>query len=389
MNATPLAGLLVVEIGQFVAAPYAGEVLADLGARVIKIEPPEGDAIRAWGPHPSGESAPYLAYNRGKESVRLDLRSEDGKEAALRLFERADIIVENTRPGVLAKYGLDASAARERNPRLIFCSISGYGQHAPNANRAGMDLVIQANTGIMSVTGDVDGPVIKAGVPIVDCTAALHATTAILAALHAREKSGAGTTIDISLQASNIMWMALLASAYFATGELPQKLGSAHPLSAPYQAFKAADGYITIACSNDVLWETLRHELGLDGLRDDPRFGTNSDRARNQRELAAIVEARLLEDSAEHWVSRLQGAGIPCDRVNDLAQALSDETLVARGTVGTFDHPIVGRMRTVGNPIHFEAPPPPIRRPPISGEHTEAVLREIGLRSEQEHARVG
>jgi crotonobetainyl-CoA:carnitine CoA-transferase CaiB-like acyl-CoA transferase len=375
----PLQDIEVLEIGQFVAAPYACEVLADLGARVTKVEPPEGDGIRSWGPHVNGESAPFMAYNRGKRSVALDFREQWGREAILRLYERVDIVVENNRPGVLNRYGLDAAVARSRNPGLIFCSISGYGSEAPGADRPGFDLVIQGVTGIMSVTGLPEGPPVKVGVPIVDGTASLHAVVAILAALHARATTHQGSTIDVSLQAASMTWMVLLASGYFATGQLPRRLGSAHPLAAPYQAFRASDGYLTMAVGNDRQWHRLCSLIGLEHLRDNDRFRTNQLRAHNQVELAAIVEAKLGGRTRDEWVGLLQLNGIPADRINSLAEAVGDPALKARGTVIEFDHPLAGLVKAIGSPVLLDGSAGVGARPPLLGEHTQQVLAELGL----------
>lgn len=376
MSVHPLADITVLEIGQFIAAPYAAMTLCDLGARVIKIEPPEGDAMRRWGPYPGGESGPYMTYNRGKESVIADIRAAEGQALVSSLFERVDIVIENNRPGVLQRYGLDAAAARERSPSLIYCSISGFGAEAPDAGRAAFDLVIQAVTGIMSVTGEEGRPTVKVGVPIVDGTAALHAVTAILAAVHEREKTGEGATIDISLQASSMTWMMLLAAGYFATGEEPKRLGSAHPLAAPYQAFRARDGELTMAVGNDGQWQRLLELVDAPELLADVRFATSTRRAENQNALAVIIERYLQQDTVSGWLARLKSAGIPSEAVKTLGAAVEDAALAARGTIESFEHPLAGAVKTIGNPILFDGKNAPVRRPPLLGEHTQKVLGE-------------
>lgn len=378
MSAQPLKDIRVLEFGQFVAAPYAAEVLADLGAEVIKVEHPDGDGIRSWGPHPGGESAPYMAFNRAKRSIAVDFRSPRGQDVIRRIYDRVDVVIENYRPGLTAKYGLDAQVAHARNPRRVYCSISGFGQRGEGAERPAFDLILQGITGMMDMTGEPGRAPAKVPVPIADGTAALHATTAILAALHERERSGVGATIDISLQASTLTWMMLVAAGYFADGRLPARLGSAHPLAAPYQAFRTADGYITIAAGNDRHWQKTCKALDLDADRD-PRFASSSDRARNQEELCRLVEEQLATRPTASWLRALNEAGVPCGPIHGLAEALEDPSVVTHGLVGEFTHPKAGRVRTIGNPIAFEESNPPPLRSPLLGEHTVEVLAELGF----------
>jgi len=323
-----------------------------------------------------------MAYNRGKESVVVDIRTNEGQAIVRGLLGRVDIVIENNRPGVLEKFQLDATLARAINPQLIYCSISGFGSHAPNATRAAFDLVIQAVTGIMRVTGQEGQPTVKVGVPIVDGTAALHAVMSILAALHERAKTGLGATIDISLQASSMTWMMLLAAGYFATGTEPKRLGSAHPLAAPYQAFRASDGELTIAVGNDAQWQRLCVALNADELVRDARFSTSSDRARHQVLLASMIEEYLARDIVAVWLAKFKLAGIPAEPVNSLGEALADAALVSRGTIETFEHPIAGTVNTIGSPILIDSKRAPARRSPLLGEHTDSVLQEFHLISE-------
>jgi crotonobetainyl-CoA:carnitine CoA-transferase CaiB-like acyl-CoA transferase len=376
----PLAGLMVLELGQYIAGPYAGMVLADLGARVIKVEPPAGDGIRTWGPHVGGESAPFMAFNRNKEDITADYRLEEERELIDRLMGEADIIIENNRPGVLSRYGLDARSARRRHPHLIYCSITGYASRGHDPSRAGFDLVIQGSTGLMSVTGAPESPISKIGVPIVDGTAALHATTAILAALHERERTGAGAEIEIALNTVNLTWMMLLASRYFATGEEPERLGSAHPLAAPYQAFRTGTSPITIAAGNERQWQRACEVLGLEHLREDERFITNADRACNQAELAEIVQQRLLERSRDAMIAELSAAGVPCGPVNTLGEALEDPA-IPEDLLISYEHPVAGPARAIGSPITIDRSSPAFRRPPLRGEHTQAIADEFGARA--------
>jgi crotonobetainyl-CoA:carnitine CoA-transferase CaiB-like acyl-CoA transferase len=377
MRRPPLEDITVVEIGQYIAAPYASLVLADLGARVIKVEPPDGDGIRTWGPHPGGESAPFLAYNRNKHSVEADLGAPEGAGLLEGILATADVVIQNNRPGVLGRFGFDADAVRARHPHLVYCSISGYGQHSPYAGRPGFDLVIQGVTGMIDITGHEDASWAKVAVPIVDGTAALHATTAILAAVHQRAATGEGATIDISLQASTMSWMMLLGAGLFASGDHPRRLGSAHPFAAPYQAFQAADGPMTIAAGNERHWRRLCAVLDIEHLREDSRFATNAERARHQVELAALVEEQLLERPRAEWIERLSHAGVPCGPVNSLPAALEDPAIVERGLIQEYEHPLAGTVRTIGNPIGLEGYEAPLRRAPVKGEHTDLVKESL------------
>ena len=322
---------------------------------------------------------PTWLFNRGKRNVAIDFRSPQGQDVIRRLYDRADVVIENYRPGVTDKYGLGPKAARARNPRLVYCSISGFGQRGDGAGRPAFDLILQGITGMMDMTGEPGRAPAKVPVPIADGTAALHATTAILAALHERERSGEGATIDVSLQASTLTWMMLVAAGYFADGRTPARLGSAHPLAAPYQAFRTADGYITIAAGNDRQWRKTSEALGLDAGMGTRASANSSDRARNQEELRCLVEGRLTTRPSAAWLQALNQAGVPCGPIHDLAEALEDPSVVTRGLVGEFTHPKAGRVRTIGNPIAFEEPNPPPVRSPLLGEHTVEVLAELGF----------
>ena len=377
MNA-PLEGLTIVEIGQYIAAPYAGLVLADLGARVIKVEPPAGDGIRTWGPHVGGESAPFMAYNRNKECVTADLKKPEDRELLERIIGEADVVVENNRPGVLNRFGFDAQSVRERHPLLIYCSITGYGTRSKYAERPAFDLVIQGITGLIDVTGHEEGDLAKVPVPIVDGTASLHATTAILAAVRRRDQAGEGATIDISLQASTTTWMMLLAAGYFGDGEEPKRIGSSHPFAAPYEAFQTADGPITIAAGNERQWARLCEVLEVTDLMEQPDYANNHDRAANRVALAALIQQRLRQRHRAEWIELLTAAGIPCGPVNSFSEALEDPALVERGVIATFDHPHGGEVRTIGSPIEIEGYEPPLRRSPLQGEHTGQLAQETG-----------
>ncbi|MCI0337372.1 MAG: CoA transferase [Acidobacteria bacterium] len=380
LSSSPLHNLLVIELGQFAAAPYCTMLLADLGARVIKVEPPGGDGIRNWPPILNSESAAFLSLNRNKESIVVDFRKKTGASVIRQLLNRSDVVVENNRPGTLERYGLGYSQLERDLPRLIYCSISGYGQTVTARDRAAFDLVIQAVTGMMSVTGEPNRPPSKIPVPIADFTAGLHAAIAVLAAVLERLFTGRGDYIDIALQSSSMIWMTLLASRYFSTNELPAPLGSAHPMSAPYQAFRAKDGYLTIAIGNQSLWERLTRLLGREDLGDDPRFSTNELRAKNQSELARTVEAVLEKGHISSWLEVFDQAGIPAAKVNNLKEALEEPQLAQRGMIEAFEHPLFGSIKVIGDPIRSLHRPHRVhQRPPLLGEHTRGVLEEFGV----------
>jgi crotonobetainyl-CoA:carnitine CoA-transferase CaiB-like acyl-CoA transferase len=375
---TALEGIKVLDFTEYGAGPFCSMMLGDLGADVIKVEPPRGDALRLWGPMQEGMSAPFLQLNRNKRSVVLDLKDPRDQERARELACRSDVLIENFRPGTMEKLGLHYPALRELAPRLIYCSLSGYGQTGPYRDRGGFDLVLQGHGGLMSVTGDPDGAPVKAGVPVIDFGAAAHAAVGILAAHVARSRTGRGQWVDISLLDVPVSWLCLLAGKYWASGEVQQPLGSAHPLSAPYQAFRAADGYLTIAAGNERLWLSTCEVLGLEALTDDPRFRTNADRARNQAELTPLVEAVLKTRPVREWVDRLTQLGVPSGPINNVDQVLEDPQVLHREMVVNLDHPRLGSVKSIGCPIKLSETPARLDRPaPDLGQHTAEVLAEL------------
>jgi crotonobetainyl-CoA:carnitine CoA-transferase CaiB-like acyl-CoA transferase len=378
LMATALEGLKILDFTEYGAGPFCSMLLGDLGADVIKIEPPRGDSFRQWGPMQEGMSAPFLQLNRNKRSVVLDLKNPRDLEHARELAYRSDVLIENFRPGTMEKLGLHYPALREINSRLIYCSLSGYGQTGPYRDRGGFDLVLQGHGGLMSVTGDPDGAPVKAGIPVIDFGAAAHAAVGILAAHVARSRTGRGQWVDISLLDVPVSWLCLLAAKYWASGEIQQPLGSAHPLSAPYQAFRAADGYLTIAAGNERLWISTCEVLGLKSLVSDPRFLTNDDRARNQAELAPLLEAVLKTRPVREWVDRLTQLGVPSGPINSVDQVLSDPQVLHREMVVDVDHPRLGSIKSIGCPIKLSETPARLSRPaPDLGEHTIEVLAEL------------
>lgn len=376
--ATALDGVRVLDFTEYGAGPFCSMMLGDLGGDVIKIEPPRGDSLRLWGPMQEGMSAPFLQLNRNKRSVVLDLKNPRDQERARALACRSDVLIENFRPGTMEKLGLDYPTLRQIAPRLIYCSLSGYGQTGPYRDRGGFDLVLQGHGGLMSVTGDPDSAPVKAGVPVIDFGAAAHAVVGILAAHVARSRTGRGQWVDISLLDVPVSWLCLLAGKYWASGEVQQPLGSAHPLSAPYQAFRAADGYLTIAAGNERLWLSTCEVLGLEALAADPRFRTNADRARNQAELAPLVEAVLKTRPVREWVDRLTRMGVPSGPISSVDQVLEDPQVLHREMVVDLDHPRLGSVKSIGCPIKLSETPARLDRPaPDLGQHTAEVLAEL------------
>jgi formyl-CoA transferase len=376
---TLLDGITVLDVTQVMAGPYCAMLLCDMGARVIKVEPPGGDSTRVMAGSIGTDSAAFNAVNRGKLGIVLDLQRPAGRNALRRLAREADIFIENYRPGVMTRLGLDYGTLAAENPRLIYASISGYGATGPAAAKGGFDLVAQGVSGIMSVTGEPERPPVKVGLPITDLGAGLFALSAILAALHWRASSNRGQHIDTSLLEAGIALSVWEATEYF-SGRLPQPLGSAHRMSAPYQAFRCADGYITIGAANDRTFARLATLLDHGEWLDDQRFATDAARVAHREVLAALIEAVTARRSCADWLAALDAAGIPCGPIHDYAQVFADPQVVARHMAVPVDHPTLGRLQTLGTPIKMSATPLEIgRRAPLLGEHTDQVLREFGF----------
>jgi formyl-CoA transferase len=376
-----LDGLRVLDLTQVMAGPFCTMLLADLGADVIKIENPRtGDQTRrSWGYPVHGEdSRAFLALNRNKRSVCLDLKDPAQLAEFHRLAESADIVVENFRPGVTRRLGVDYETLSALNPRLIYASVSGFGQTGPYADRPGYDLIAQAMSGVMSITGNPGDSPVKCGLPVGDLGAGMFCALGIVAAVHSRTTTGIGQYVETSLFESALAMSVWESTEYWATGEVPQALGSANRMSAPYQALKTKDGYVTVGANNERLWQRLCAALEVPALETDPRFVTNTDRMRNRAELAAELEVRLAGATTEEWVTRLLAAGVPAGPIQDYRQVLDEDPHVkARGMVQEVDHPVEGRVRVLGSPIRMSATPARIRRhPPLLGEHTEEVLGE-------------
>lgn len=382
MKAEPLAGLRVLEFGQIAAGPFAGMLLADLGADVVKIERPDsGDSMRGWPPLMPGEdgafSANFASLNRNKRSVAIDLKDPAELRRLLDLCARADVVLENFRPGVLLRLGLGYDDLTEANPGLIYCSVSGYGQHGPYASRGAFDVTIQAISGLMSVTGEEGSEPTKCGVPVGDFTAGLYAAFCILAALRRRSETGVGAFIDCSMLGSLLGVSALQTSEFFGTSRPPARLGSAHPRNAPYQAFRARDRFFVVAAGNETLWQKFCAVVDLPDLASDGRFTPQTRRAANQKELETILAPVFLSRTADAWLSAFVAQGIPCAPVNDFAAALSDPQVAAMGLVHEMMLPNGVQTKTVGFPVAISGYDFDIRRmPPVLGQDTESVMEE-------------
>jgi crotonobetainyl-CoA:carnitine CoA-transferase CaiB-like acyl-CoA transferase len=374
-----LAGVRVLDVTQVMAGPFCAMLLADLGADVIKIEPPSGDSTRRMPRAVGADSPSFNAVNRGKRSVVVDLKSPGGREVFLRLARSTDILIENYRPGVMDALGFGYRAVAAENPRVIYASISGYGQTGPQREKGGFDLIAQGVSGIMSVTGEPGGAPVKAGVPLTDLSAGLFALVGILAALEARHRTGRGQHVDTSLVDAGVALSLWEATEFFSGGGIPAPMGSAHRMNAPYQAVQCADGYITIGAANDRLFERLCDVLGHAEWRGLPEFADNSSRVQNHDALAARIEAITSRRPRAHWLDLLDRNDIPCGPINNYAQVLTDPQVVAREMVVEVDHPTLGHIKALGSPIKMSDTPVDVRRrAPLLGEHTIEVLREAG-----------
>lgn len=388
----PLGDVKVLDLSRVLAGPYCSMMLGDMGADVIKVERPgAGDDTRHWGPpEAGGEAAYYLCVNRNKRSIAVDLKREEGREIIRRLAAQSDILIENYKVGTLPKMGLGYEDLKKVNPRLIYCSITGFGQNGPYKDKPGYDFMIQGMGGIMSITGDPDGPPMKVGVAIVDITAGLFACSAILAALRHRDRTGLGQYIDIALLDAVVAWLANVGSNYLVSGELPRRYGNAHPNIVPYEPFKTKDGtYIALAVGNDRQWQDFCRLAGLDHLAHDPRFATNPQRVIHREELIPLVAEAMLQKTADQWLEELDRLKIPCGPINTLDRVFSDPQVQAREMVAEVPHPTAGSVKLVASPMKFSETPCGIdRHPPLLGEHTDEVLRRDLGYSEEEIARL-
>ncbi|GAC1356158.1 MAG: CaiB/BaiF CoA-transferase family protein [Ktedonobacteraceae bacterium] len=372
-----LSDIVVLDLSRIYAGPYCTMMLGDLGATVIKVEQPgKGDDTRQFGPpYIAGESAYYLGLNRNKQSITLDFKIPDDKQRLFHLLKGAAVLVENFRPGTMEKLGLGYETLRELNPGLVFCSISGYGQDGPYRLRAGYDFVAQAESGIMAVTGEVDGEPQRCGSPIGDQAAGMYACMSILAALRVRDRTGKGQRIDISLLESAISLLGNVSSNHLISGEEAKRYGNGHPNIVPYQAFQTSDGYIVVAAGNDRLFQALCTFLEREDLASDPRFVTNPQRIRNRHELIPQLQERFLQRSSAEWLAALRTVGLPCGPINKVSQVFQDPQIQARGLVWECEHPTAGTIKLAGSPLHLsETPTRLYKAPPLLGEDNEKNL---------------
>lgn len=397
-----LDGIRVLDLSRVLAGPWASQTLADLGAEVIKVERPgNGDDTRGWGPpyaknadgEDTGEAAYYLSANRGKKSLTVDMTTAEGQKIIRDLAAKSDVVIENFKVGGLAKYGLDYASLKAVNDRLVYCSITGFGQDGPYAKRAGYDFMIQAMGGLMSLTGAPDhepgGQPMKVGVAVADIFTGLYATIGILAALRHRDESGLGQYIDLALLDVQTAILANQAMNYLTTGNAPGRLGNAHPNIVPYEAFPTADGYIILAVGNDSQFASFCKVAGLDGVADDARFGTNRARVANRTDLVPMVRRAMVMKTTDEWIDILETANVPCGPINTLDRVFDNPQVKHRGTVKYLDHPLAGKVPTVSNPLKMsQTPIAGETAPPILGQHSEELLREIGGLSDDQIARL-
>ena len=373
-----LEHLRVLDLTIHLSGPYCAMILADHGADVVKVERPDGgDDMRRTPPFMGGESAPFMLWNRNKRSVALDLKSAGDLATFKAMAACTDIVIENFKPGTVARLGIDYRSLSALNPRLVYCSISGFGQTGPYASRGGFDLIAAGMSGLMSINGPADGPPFRIPIPITDLGAGLNGAIGILAALAARERTGVGQHVDTSLFESGLSLGVYEAAGVFATAEVPERLGQGHRGSAPYQLFPTADSYMTVGCANDRFWELTCDVLGCPHLTRDPRFTTKPDRVRN---IAALVDALtpyFRSETTAHWCGKLEAVGVPAGPVMNHVEALSDPHCLSRDMVQEVDHPAAGRMKTLGIPVKLSHTGGAIRRPaPMLGEHTDEVVAE-------------
>ncbi len=398
-----LAGVRILDLSRVLAGPWCTQILADLGADVVKVERPPGerhaggDDTRTWGPpfledrdgRDTGDATYYLGTNRNKRSVTIDIARPEGQALIRRMARKSDVFIENFKVGDMARYGLDSGSLRALDPRLIYCSITGFGQTGPYRDRAGYDYAVQAMGGLMSVTGpsrreiaddQPGGGPQKVGVAVADLFTGMYAATAILAALHHRQRSGEGQAIDMALLDTQVAMLANLGASYLATGIAPQRAGNAHQNIVPYQVFEVADGHMVLAVGNDTQFQRFCAVAGRPELAEDPRFARNADRVRHREMLVPLLAAAMKQRRRADWLAALEAATVPCGPINDLAEVFADPQVVARGMAIEMPHPLAEQVRLVASPMKLSATPVQYRHaPPLLGAQTDEVLREFGL----------
>jgi crotonobetainyl-CoA:carnitine CoA-transferase CaiB-like acyl-CoA transferase len=381
-----LDDVTVLDLSHALAGPFASTMLADYGATVIKIEPPEGEIARAWGPpFYRGEAAYFVNLNRNKKSVTIDLKHPEGKALFFRLLETADVVLENLRVGTVAKLGIDYERARAQRPGIIYCSISGFGQDGPYRDRAALDLVVQAESGMISITGEPGGRGVRCGVSIADITAGMYAAFGIVAAVHARQKTGNGQYLDVSMLEGQLGILSGVIGAYLADGIVPGPLGTAYGALLPYQTFETRTRDIAIGIGSDKLWRTFCPLAGLAPLTDDPRYVTNAARNANRSSLTTLLQDAFRTKTYEEWEAILPPAGVPMGAINTIDKVIGHPQVTARGVLVACEHPVAGHIRMVGPPVRMSDTPGSVRTPaPLLGEHTDEVLRaRLGLGTEE------
>lgn len=374
-----LEGVRILDVSRVLAGPYCSMILADLGAEVIKVEPPGGDETRTWPPfYENGESGYYLALNRNKKGIVLDLKNPKGKDILYRLAAKADVFMENFTPGVVRKLGIDYATLAGINPKIVYCSISGFGQTGPYRDKRAYDPVIQAIGGAMSLTGVRGGDPVKIGIPVGDLGGALMAVTSILAALFGREKTGEGDYIDVSMLDGQIALLSIMAAEYFASGKVPQRWGLEHPWRVPSKTFKTQEGYITVSATSGDMYPSFCKAMGLEELIHDPRFTTNALRVSNRDIIYPIIEGKMMTKTAQEWEKLFEQAGLPSSLMFELDQVFSDPHVLDRQMLQYVDHPTLGKLKMIGVPFKFtHSEPRQMAPPPMLGQHTEAVLQEL------------
>jgi formyl-CoA transferase len=382
-----LDGIRVLDLTRALAGPFCTLMLGDYGADVIKIElPGSGDDTRQWGPPFIGkESAYFLSINRNKRSLTLNFKEPQAVEVFLKLVEQSDVVVENFTPGVMARLGLDYETVKSANPRIVYCSISGFGQSGPYKSRPAYDQIMQGISGLMSITGEPEGEPEKIGIAVTDIGAGMWAAFAVMAALHHREKSGEGQYIDIAMLDAQVAWLTYQAAYYFANNRPPQRLGKAHPTLVPYQAFMARDGkYFNVAVGSERLWERFCQGIRREDLKDHPDYATNGDRVRNRASIVPLLQEHFLTQTSTEWVEDLQAVSVPAGPINDLAEVFSDPQVLHRDMYLKMPHPTLGSIKQTGLPLKFSQTPGGLdRHPPLLGEHNQEILQGLGYSAAQ------
>ena len=375
----PLSGLRVLDLTRVLAGPFCSMILGDMGAEVIKIEEPgKGDDTRSWPPFLGGEATYFLSVNRNKQSLTLNLKAPEGRELLKRLVKKSDVVLENFRTGTMERLGLGYATLRKVNPKLVYCAISGFGESGPEAARAGYDLIVQAESGLMDITGFEDGPPVKVGTSIADLVAGMSAAHGITLALLARMRTKKGQKVEISMLDAMAALLTYQAGIYFGTGAKPSRRGNKHPSIVPYEVFKAADAYLTLGVANNSLWERCCTAMERPDLVKDPRYAREADRVQNRATLVPLLNDVLGGRTADEWLKRFEAVGVPAGRIRTVAEVCESEHLKARGMIVTLPHPKAGNLRVLGVPVRLHATPgKAATAPPLLGQHTERVLRTV------------